>query len=94
MELTKLKGIGPKKAEKFEKLGLYTVEDVIKSFPREYEDRRNVKKIDDLVPEETAMIRGKIRAMKKGRYTGRGRRTLRLLVEDDTGRMEILFLSK
>lgn len=93
MELTKLKGIGPKKAEKFEKLGLYTVEDVIKSFPREYEDRRNVKKIDDLVPEETAMIRGKIRAMKKGRYTGRGRRTLRLLVEDDTGRMEILFFN-
>ena len=93
MELTKLKGIGPKKAEKFEKLGLYTVEDVVKSFPREYEDRRNVKKIEELVPDETAMIRGKIRAMKKGRYTGRGRRTLRLLVEDETGRMEILFFN-
>ena len=93
MKLTELKGIGPKKAEKFERLGLFTAEDVIHAFPREYEDRRNIKKISELVPEETAMVRGTIRALKKGRYTGRGKRTLRLLIEDGSGTMEVLFFN-
>ena len=93
MKLTELKGIGPKKAEKFEKLGIFTAEDAAESYPREYEDRRNVKQIADLVPEETALIKGKIKALKRGRYTGRGRRTLRLLIEDGSGTMEVLFFN-
>lgn len=93
MKLTELRGIGPKKAEKFEKLGLVTVEDVVRAYPREYEDRRNVRRIADLVPEETAMVRGTIRALKKGRYTGKGRRTLRLLIEDGSGTLEVLFFN-
>ena len=54
MKLTELRGIGPKKAEKFEKLGLVTVEDVVRAYPREYEDRRNVRKIKDLLSKKDA----------------------------------------
>lgn len=34
-----LKGVGPKRAGRLKKLGIYTVEDLLKFFPKEYEDR-------------------------------------------------------
>ena len=37
--ITTLKGVGQKKAEAFARLGVYTVEDLIFTFPRIYEDR-------------------------------------------------------
>lgn len=37
MELTALKGIGPKTAESFAKLGVHTQEDLLEFFPRDYE---------------------------------------------------------
>ena len=35
-----LPGIGPARAKSLEKLGLATVEDLLRYFPRDYEDRR------------------------------------------------------
>ena len=36
----RLPGIGPARARSLEKLGLATVEDLLRYFPRDYEDRR------------------------------------------------------
>ena len=36
--LTELKGIGPKSAEKFQQLGIFTVADLLLYFPFRYED--------------------------------------------------------
>lgn len=91
--LTELKGIGPKKSRLFGKLGIFDVEDALYSFPRDYEDRRNVKKIGSLENGEEAMVRGRVAAVKKGRYMKGRRRTTRLLVKDDTGAAEILFFN-
>jgi len=43
--VTVLKGIGPKKALLFNKLGIHTVLDLLYFLPRKYEDRRSIKKI-------------------------------------------------
>ena len=40
-----VKGIGPKKALKLNKLNIFTIKDLLYYFPRVYEDRSNVKKI-------------------------------------------------
>ena len=37
-----LPGIGPARAKSLEKLGLATVEDLLRYFPRDYEDRRKI----------------------------------------------------
>ena len=47
MELTDLKGIGPKKKDKLRKLDIYKVSDLYNYYPREYEDRRNLSKVED-----------------------------------------------
>ncbi|MEW9124016.1 MAG: hypothetical protein AB2421_14995, partial [Thermotaleaceae bacterium] len=40
-----LKGIGPKRQKLFNRILIYTIEDFLYTFPREYEDRRVVKSI-------------------------------------------------
>ncbi|MCF0150366.1 MAG: ATP-dependent DNA helicase RecG [Firmicutes bacterium] len=88
--VTAIKGIGPKKAESLQKLGLFTVEDVTARFPRSYEDRRNPKAIASLKDGDRALVRAKVVLITKGRGFGRNR-TLRILAEDSTGRMEALY---
>ena len=44
-----LKGIGPKRAEQLAAFGLQTVEDLLYHLPFRYEDRRQVKNIDQAI---------------------------------------------
>lgn len=55
--LTVLKGVGPKKAELFSKLGIYSVLDLLYYLPRGYEDRRTIKKISECEPGEVCCIK-------------------------------------
>lgn len=55
-----LKGVGPTKAKKLEKLGIYTIRDLLEHYPRLYEDRRNIKKICEFVDGESCIFKGKI----------------------------------
>ncbi|MFC1511058.1 ATP-dependent DNA helicase RecG [Candidatus Margulisiibacteriota bacterium] len=55
-----VKGVGPKVAKLFKKLGVETVEDLIYFFPRDYEDRSQVTRIADLQPTNYAVIKGEI----------------------------------
>ena len=50
--ITAIKGIGEKKAQILNNLGIFTVEDIVEYFPRDYEDRSDVRKIDQLVEDE------------------------------------------
>ncbi|MBQ3107742.1 MAG: ATP-dependent DNA helicase RecG, partial [Firmicutes bacterium] len=84
-----LKGIGPKKAELLRRVGIHTIEDLLCYYPRDYEDRRTIKKVADLAEGETALIRGRILMMVNNGY--RRRSSLQLLVGDDTGGLPVLF---
>ncbi|MBR2404262.1 MAG: ATP-dependent DNA helicase RecG [Clostridia bacterium] len=61
--LTVLKGIGPKKAQLFAKLGIRSVWDLVYYFPSGYEDRRKVCSIAECVPGELCCI--KVRAVRQ-----------------------------
>lgn len=87
-----IKGVGPKKAAAFEKLGIACIRDAALHFPRAYEDLRNVKKISELKDGEKALVRAHVLLVRTGRGFGR-KRTLSLLVEDGSGRMQVLFFS-
>lgn len=92
-KVTELKGVGPKKAEALEKLGIKTLEDMICFFPRDYEDRRNVVKIAQLKADVAAVIRGKVDLIVSDRYKYGRKQLLRLLISDDTGALEIVFFN-
>ncbi len=85
-----LKGVGPKKAESLEKLGIKTLSDLTVCYPRSYEDRRNAKPVSSLKDGEKALVKACVLLVTKGRGFGRNR-TLRVLAEDRSGRIELLF---
>ena len=93
-KITTLKGVGPKKAEAFARLGIETVEDLIFAFPRIYEDRKNIIPIAQLREGETALFIGEVDVIRPGGYyRGRGSRVLRMLATDDTGSIEVVFFN-
>lgn len=55
--VTVLKGIGPKKAELFSRLGINTIMDLIYFLPRGYEDRRIIKRVSDCTDGEVCCIK-------------------------------------
>ena len=48
-EVKYVKGVGPARVSLLNKLGIFTLEDLIKYYPRTYEDRSVPKKIEELV---------------------------------------------
>lgn len=48
-EVKYVKGVGPARVGLLNKLGIFTLEDLIKYYPRNYEDRSVPKKIEELV---------------------------------------------
>jgi len=55
-----VKGVGPKRASLFSKIGINTVRDLLDFFPRRYQFFGQVKKLGDLTEGETATVLAKI----------------------------------
>lgn len=88
-----IKGVGPKKVKALENLNVRTVEDLLFLFPRRYEDRRNIKTIQNLINGEKASVKAKVIMIVKSNFRYGKKKTLRLLVEDETGTMEVVFFN-
>lgn len=56
MEITYLKGVGPKRAELYAKLGITTAEQLLRLYPRDYIDFTRHVKIRDLQPGESGVF--------------------------------------
>lgn len=89
-----LKGVGPKKNDMLKKLDIHIVEDFLFFYPRDYEDRSNRKKINQLKDGESAYVTAKVLLVVKGGWRYGKKRTLRLLAEDETGQLEIVFFAQ
>ena len=88
-----VKGVGPKRAEYLERLGVQTVRDVLWHLPRDYEDRRHARAIRQLEIDDSAVIHGVIREVDL-RPRGPGRRgILEVTVEDDTGYIALVWFN-
>ncbi len=53
-----VKGVGPSRVLLLNKLGIYTLQDLITYYPRDYEDRSKPKTIDSVEDGEEALIEG------------------------------------
>ena len=84
-EIQYVKGVGPNRAVLLNKLGIYTLEDLITYYPREYEDRGKPKFIAELVDGEEALIEA-IVVSKMAEVKIRKNMTIyKLIVRDETG---------
>lgn len=88
-----VKGIGPRRAEKLNKLGIFTLKDLVYYFPRQFEDRNNLKKIIQLENEEKATIKVIIVGISKS-SPRKGMNITKVDVRDETGYAKLVFFNQ
>ena len=59
-QITYLKGVGPKRAEMYKKMGIFTVYDLLCHYPRDYIDLTDTVPVSDSMINETVAVKGKI----------------------------------
>ncbi len=88
-----LKGVGPRFAPGFKKLGLGTVGDVLYHLPRRYEDRRNLPTIGKARPGEFVTVKGDLMHV-ESRPTRGGMVILKVAIRDETGVMTLTWFNQ
>lgn len=83
-----VKGVGPYRSKLLARLGINTLRDALFYLPYRYEDRRTIKKIAQLKPEESTTVMGKILKINVkniNNYKKPGLTILELIISDGTG---------
>ncbi|MBI3988211.1 MAG: ATP-dependent DNA helicase RecG [candidate division NC10 bacterium] len=80
-----VKGVGPRRAELFARLGVHTVEDALYLLPNRYEDRRHLKLIAHVRIGEQETIRGEVLAA--GLKNTRKGPLFELVIGDSSGKL-------
>ena len=82
--IVELDGIGPSFAERLEKLGISTLSDLTRHFPRDYDDRRALTPIGSVEEDETVTVSGTVKSSRMIRMRGRANMAV-LEIEDESG---------
>lgn len=88
------KGIGEKKARLFNKLGIFSVHDLVSYFPRKYEDRSNFTPIALTADGETVCIKGLVADTPRLTRIRRGMELVKFRVVDESGSVDITFFNQ
>ncbi|MCM1335958.1 MAG: ATP-dependent DNA helicase RecG [Bacteroides sp.] len=91
--LTELKGIGEKRAKLFEKLGVFTVGDLIRYYPRDYIDFTAPVPLGELTPEDEPTVFAGVVTKKLRPYIGRQYSIFKAVVSDATDSVLITFFN-
>jgi len=89
-----IKGIGDARAKALAKLGIETLQDLISWFPRRYEDRTQLRRIMELVPEESACVEAMIAAPPTVSHVRRGMDLVKVRAVDETGVLDVTFFNQ
>jgi len=88
-----VKGIGEKRAQTFEKLGIKTVSDLLYHLPRDYEDRSEIKNICDLIDGENVCVCARLTASPRSFKSRNRLMVTQTTVSDGTGIMKITWFN-
>lgn len=90
--ITVLKGIGDKTAALFRRLGVETVEELLRFYPRDYDRIEEVSRIDGLRDNGRAVVRGRVCSGVSERKAGRLSISL-VQAADETGKLQLSFFN-
>ena len=88
-----IKGVGPNRVESLNKLGIFTLKDLITYYPRDYEDRSKPKSLLECVDGEEALV--EVIAISKMVESKFSKKTMqRLMVRDNSGSAEATWFNQ
>ena len=93
-EVRYLKGIGEKKAQALNKLGVFSLRDLVSFFPRRYEDRSSTKPIALTVEGESVCVEAMVADTPRLTRIRRGLELVKLRAVDDSGALELTFFNQ
>ena len=88
-----LKGVGPKTAERFEKLGILTLSDLLCHYPRRYLDFSKPYSIAEAPADTECVVKAEVFAKPGGRILPGGRRMERITAGDDVSSLEVTWFN-
>ncbi len=91
--VTMLHGIGPKRAERLERLGIHTIRDMLTFLPRRYDDYSRLKPINRLELGEDVTIIAKV-SKTRVRNSNDGVRYFRATLTDGTGAVAVTWFNQ
>ena len=89
-----IKGVGPNRVKILNKLGIYTLQDLITYFPRAYEDRSQIKSICDVQDGEKVTIEASVIQGVNIRMLGRHRSIAKAIISDGTDNIVITWFNQ
>ena len=92
--LTTLKGIGEAKAKLFAAKGIHTIEDLLMTFPRSYQNRGDITSLRDCTDGEVHSVVVRCTKLPTVGRTYGGVELLRMQAEDDTAPITVTFFGK
>ena len=92
--VTVLRGIGPQKAKVLERLEIRTLGDLLRFYPRAYDDRRETRKISELIPGESACVAAMIASAPTRAHLRKGMDLIKVRAVDETGVLDLTFFNQ
>ena len=89
-----IRGIGEQRAKSLQKLGITNLRALVSFFPRAYEDRRDFRRIADLVPGETACVRAVVASEPKLSHVRKGFDLVKLRVVDESAALDLTYFNQ
>ncbi len=90
--IVEIKGVGEKKANLYNRLGIYNVSDLLQYYPRKYLDYSNIAKISAIKPGNvTVQVEFTV---VKTRYLRRGLNITEAIAKDETGSIRVIWFNQ
>lgn len=89
-----VKGVGENRAKSLHKLEIYTLQDLITYYPRDYEDRSKITSISDIHEDEKYTIEARAVSSVVTRMLGRYKSVEKLIISDETDEMEVVWFNQ
>jgi ATP-dependent DNA helicase RecG len=88
-----IKGVGPRKASLLARLGVFTIGDLLEYYPRRYEDRSQLKTINNLIDGQVETFKGKTMNCLESKPR-RGLHIIKITVSDLTGTAQLVWFNQ
>ena len=88
------KGIGEKRAAALHKLGIDSVEDLLRWFPREYQDRSRIRPLEEVEDGETACVLARVISSPVLNRVRGGLSLVKFRIADDSGAADVTYFNQ